>query len=73
MYLARYGYMDPAIQNPQSGALISGESVRRAIIDFQAFAGLNQTGIYYYSVLSLPLFRTLLKPEIDGAVCFSKK
>lgn len=57
MYLARYGYMDPALQNPQSGALISGESVRRAIIDFQAFAGLNQTGIYY----------SIRKPEIDGA------
>ena len=44
MYLARFGYMDPASQNPSSGALISGETVRRAIIDFQSFAGLNQTG-----------------------------
>nr|CAH0102259.1 unnamed protein product [Daphnia galeata] len=45
MYLARFGYLDPALQNPSSGALISGDSVRRAIIDFQSFAGLNQTGI----------------------------
>ncbi|KAK4020362.1 hypothetical protein OUZ56_002346 [Daphnia magna] len=45
MYLARFGYLDPALQNPSSGALISGESVRRAIIDFQSFAGLKQTGI----------------------------
>ena len=47
MYLARFGYLDPALQNPSSGALISGDSVRRAIIDFQSFAGLNQTGIMF--------------------------
>jgi matrix metalloproteinase-14 (membrane-inserted) len=46
MYLARFGYLDPALQNPSSGALISGDSVRRAIIDFQSFAGLNQTGVF---------------------------
>ena len=47
MYLARFGYLEASQQNPSgisSGALISGESVRRAIIDFQSFAGLNQTG-----------------------------
>lgn len=44
MYLARFGYLDPAVQNPSSAALVSGETVKRAIVDFQAFAGLNQTG-----------------------------
>jgi hypothetical protein len=47
MYLARFGYLEASQQNPSgisSGALISGESVRRAIVDFQSFAGLNQTG-----------------------------
>jgi len=45
MYLSRFGYLDPSLQNPTSGSLISGDSVRTAIIEFQAFAGLNQTGI----------------------------
>uniref|UniRef100_A0A2P2I1R8 Matrix metalloproteinase-14-like n=1 Tax=Hirondellea gigas TaxID=1518452 RepID=A0A2P2I1R8_9CRUS len=44
MYLSRYGYMDPAATNPENGALLSLEAVRSAIIEFQAFAGLNQTG-----------------------------
>lgn len=44
MYLARFGYLDPAVQNPTSASLVSGETVTRAILDFQAFAGLNQTG-----------------------------
>ena len=35
MYLARFGYMDPAATNPQSGALLSQEAVRDSIIDFQ--------------------------------------
>ena len=45
MYLARFGYLDPVVQNPTSGALISEQAVARAISEFQAFAGLNQTGI----------------------------
>ena len=51
MYLARFGYLEASQQNPSgisSGALISGESVRRAIVDFQSFAGLNQTGERIY-------------------------
>lgn len=44
MYLTRFGYMDPASTNPNSGALLSAESVEKSIMDFQAFAGLNQTG-----------------------------
>lgn len=44
MYLSRFGYMDPAATNPESGALLSEDSVKQAVIDFQAFAGLPQTG-----------------------------
>ncbi|XP_053657492.1 matrix metalloproteinase-16 isoform X2 [Cherax quadricarinatus] len=44
IYLTKFGYMDPAVTNPQSGALISGDTVRNSIMEFQAFAGLNQTG-----------------------------
>ncbi|XP_045581009.1 matrix metalloproteinase-14 isoform X2 [Procambarus clarkii] len=44
VYLTKFGYMDPAVTNPQSGALISGDNVRKSIMEFQAFAGLNQTG-----------------------------
>lgn len=44
MYLSRFGYMNPSATNPENGALLSEEAVRSAIIEFQAFAGLNQTG-----------------------------
>ncbi|XP_064105371.1 matrix metalloproteinase-20-like [Macrobrachium nipponense] len=44
MYLTKFGYMDPASTNPNSGALLSAESVHKSIMEFQAFAGLNQTG-----------------------------
>ncbi|XP_064105369.1 matrix metalloproteinase-20-like [Macrobrachium nipponense] len=44
MYLTKFGYMDPASTNPNSGALLSVESVQKSIMEFQAFAGLNQTG-----------------------------
>ncbi len=46
MYLARFGYLDPSLQNPSSGALISGDALKSATAEFQAFAGLDQTGIY---------------------------
>ncbi|KAK7081846.1 putative peptidoglycan binding domain [Halocaridina rubra] len=44
MYLTKFGYMDPASTNPNSGALLSAESVEKSIKEFQAFAGLEQTG-----------------------------
>ncbi|XP_027228336.1 stromelysin-3 isoform X1 [Penaeus vannamei] len=44
MYLARFGYLAPTATNPQSGALLSEETVTDAVKEFQAFAGLNQTG-----------------------------
>ncbi|XP_066986198.1 matrix metalloproteinase-16 isoform X1 [Macrobrachium rosenbergii] len=44
MYLTKFGYMDPATTNPNSGALLSADSVHKSIMEFQAFAGLNQTG-----------------------------
>lgn len=45
MYLSRFGYLDPSLQNPTSGSLISGDTIREAIAEFQSFAGLNATGI----------------------------
>jgi len=45
MYLSRFGYLDPSLQNPTSGSLISGDTIRTAIAEFQSFAGLNATGI----------------------------
>lgn len=44
MYLTKFGYMDPKLLNPQSGALLSEDAVRDTIREFQAFAGLDQTG-----------------------------
>lgn len=42
-YLAQYGYLPPI--NPEIGAFLSEEKLKAAIEEFQAFAGLNITGM----------------------------
>jgi hypothetical protein len=46
MYLANYGYLDPALKNNSSNALflVSKEAYRHAIAEFQSLAGLEPTG-----------------------------
>ncbi|PSN48126.1 hypothetical protein C0J52_05810 [Blattella germanica] len=44
MYLSQFGYLNPQVRNPNSGALISADVMKKAISEFQAFAGLNVTG-----------------------------
>ncbi|PSN48124.1 hypothetical protein C0J52_05812 [Blattella germanica] len=44
IYLSQFGYLNPQTRNLNSGALVSAESMRKAISEFQAFAGLNITG-----------------------------
>lgn len=44
MYLSEYGYLSPSVKNPHSGHIMSEEIMSKAIIDFQAFTGLNATG-----------------------------
>ncbi|XP_013166430.1 PREDICTED: matrix metalloproteinase-14 [Papilio xuthus] len=44
MYLAQYGYLSPSVRNPSSGHIMDESSWRRAIAEFQSFAGLNATG-----------------------------
>ena len=63
MYLSRFGYLDPSLQNPTSGSLISGDSVRTAIIEFQAFAGLNQTGNHLHFPLKIVKKKKLIKKK----------
>jgi hypothetical protein len=36
--------MNPQLRNPSSGTIVSADAVRKAIVEFQAFAGLNITG-----------------------------
>jgi hypothetical protein len=43
-YLAQFGYLNPQVRNPSSGTIIAADAMRKAIMDFQAFAGLNITG-----------------------------
>lgn len=45
MYLSEYGYLSPRVRNPQSGHLMSEETMTKAIMEFQAFASLNLTGM----------------------------
>ncbi|XP_074113282.1 stromelysin-3-like isoform X1 [Cotesia typhae] len=54
-YLSQFGYLPPV--NPTSGGIISEDTVYKAIMDFQAFAGLNITGTMdneTASMMSLP-------------------
>uniref|UniRef100_A0A8D9ERG8 Matrix metalloproteinase-16 n=1 Tax=Cacopsylla melanoneura TaxID=428564 RepID=A0A8D9ERG8_9HEMI len=44
MYLSQFGYLSPFIRNPNSGMLMSEETLARAVMEFQNFAGLNLTG-----------------------------
>ncbi|XP_050432080.1 matrix metalloproteinase-14 isoform X2 [Adelges cooleyi] len=44
MYLSQYGYLSPSMKNPHSGHIMSEETMARALMDFQSFAGLNLTG-----------------------------
>ncbi|KAL1450024.1 hypothetical protein WDU94_002486 [Cyamophila willieti] len=44
MYLSQFGYLSPIIRNPSSGMLMSEETLARAVMEFQNFAGLNLTG-----------------------------
>ncbi|XP_038208860.1 matrix metalloproteinase-14 isoform X10 [Zerene cesonia] len=57
MYLAQYGYLSPSVRNPSSGHIMDESSWRRAIAEFQSFAGLNTTGELdeeTINVMSLP-------------------
>lgn len=49
-YLAQYGYLPPI--NPENGAFLSEEKLTAAIEEFQAFAGLNITGMSYIYICS---------------------
>ena len=44
MYLMKYGYMDTPIQHDKAAPLLSRDGLRDYILEFQAFAGLPQTG-----------------------------
>lgn len=49
-YLSQYGYLPPI--NPENGAFLSEEKLTTAIEEFQAFAGLNITGMLNFIYLS---------------------
>ena len=44
MYLSQFGYFNSQMTNLKSGAMVSADSMKKAISEFQAFAGLNITG-----------------------------
>ncbi|XP_013195413.2 matrix metalloproteinase-14 isoform X1 [Amyelois transitella] len=44
MYLDKFGYLSPKIRNPTSGHIIDESLFRKAVAEFQSFAGLNTTG-----------------------------
>ncbi|XP_025413981.1 matrix metalloproteinase-16 isoform X2 [Sipha flava] len=44
MYLSQFGYLSPSMKNPNSGHIMSEETMARALMEFQSFAGLNLTG-----------------------------
>ncbi|KAK6633348.1 hypothetical protein RUM44_003950 [Polyplax serrata] len=44
MYLSRYGYLPPNLNEPSSAALIDKKIFSKALTDFQYFFGLNESG-----------------------------
>jgi hypothetical protein len=44
IYLSQFGYLNPQVRNPSSGTIIAADAMKKAIMEFQAFAGLNITG-----------------------------
>ncbi|XP_077295202.1 matrix metalloproteinase 1 [Arctopsyche grandis] len=44
MYLSQFGYLNPNVRNPSSGALMDADALVKAISEFQSFAGVNVTG-----------------------------
>ena len=44
MYLMKYGYMDHHHNSGKSAPLLSRDGLYDYIMEFQAFAGINQTG-----------------------------
>lgn len=44
IYLSQFGYLNPQVRNPNSGTIIAADALKKAIVEFQAFAGLNITG-----------------------------
>ena len=44
MYLMKYGYMDVPRQDSKSAPLLSRDGLSDYVMQFQAFAGLPQTG-----------------------------
>jgi hypothetical protein len=44
IYLSQFGYLNPQVRNPNSGTLMEADALKKAIVEFQAFAGLNITG-----------------------------
>jgi hypothetical protein len=44
IYLSQFGYLNPQVRNPSSGTIIAADAMKKAIVEFQVFAGLNITG-----------------------------
>ncbi|XP_059049392.1 72 kDa type IV collagenase isoform X2 [Achroia grisella] len=44
MYLDKFGYLSPMVRNPTSGHIIDESLFKKAVAEFQSFAGLNATG-----------------------------
>lgn len=61
MYLAQYGYLNPSVKNPSSGHIMDENSWRRAIAEFQSFAGLNTTGNFFIIIKNFNATFTLMQ------------
>lgn len=61
MYLAQYGYLSPSVRNPSSGHIMDESSWKKAIAEFQSFAGLNTTGKLIISLV----FKIILKIKLQ--------
>lgn len=61
MYLSQFGYLSPTVRNPQSGHIVSEDTLTKAIQEFQSFAGLNVTGESVLNVFRIK--RLIIEPS----------
>ncbi|XP_050433787.1 hatching enzyme-like [Adelges cooleyi] len=52
-YLTQFGYYSPITLDPNSIHLLEKESLRNALLDFQSFAGISETGVLDQETLEL--------------------
>jgi len=67
MYLMKYGYMDMEHHGSgRSAPLMSRDGLRKHIIEFQRFAGIEQTGDNFINILCAHFAQIFLRQKLQS-------